>query len=114
LQGHLLPFDEESAALYDAVSPALTPDDLDATLAQLDKQVPGQGDLNQRLSAYNRQFEIPSAKLDAVFQAAVAESRARTLAQVRCRKRKLCIAYVNNQVWSAYNWYKGNAYSLIE
>ncbi len=115
LQGHLLPFDEESAALYDAVSPALTPDDLDATLAQLDKQVPGQGDLNQRLSAYNRQFEIPSARLDAVFQAAVAESRARTLAQIPLPENEsFRIAYVKDQVWSAYNWYKGNAYSLIE
>ncbi len=115
LMGQLLPFDQESLALYDAVSPPLTPADLDATLAELNALVPGQGELNARLSDYNRQFEIPRDKLDAVFTAAVNEARARTRRYIALPDNESFeIAYVNNQVWSAYNWYKGNNRSLIE
>jgi len=57
LAGHTLAFDDETKALYDAVSPHLTPADLDLTLAQLNDLLPGSGELNPRLSAYNKDFE---------------------------------------------------------
>jgi hypothetical protein len=40
LNGSKLPFDAESKALYDAVSPALTTADLDITLAELATLLP--------------------------------------------------------------------------
>ncbi|MBI3284823.1 MAG: hypothetical protein HYZ65_08245 [Burkholderiales bacterium] len=115
LAGTRLPFDAESAALYDAVSPALNPADFDAILAELDQLLPGQGELNARLSAYQRAFEIPRDKLDAVFSAAIAEARARTRRYIDLPPNEdFHVEYVQDKVWSAYNWYKGDSYSLIQ
>lgn len=118
LNGSKLPFDAESKALYDAVSPALTTADLDITLAELAALLPEeiQGtDLNARLSAYNKAFEIPRDKLDAVFTAAINEARARTRRYIALPEHEsFQVAYVTDKVWSAYNWYKGNSHSLIE
>lgn len=118
LSGNKLPFDAESKALYDAVSPALTTADLDITLAELAALLPAdiQGsDLNARLSAYNKAFEIPRDKLDAVFTAAINEARVRTRRYIALPEHEsFQVAYVTDKVWSAYNWYKGNSHSLIE
>ena len=115
LAGMVLPFDEESLALYDARSPDLSPADFDPILAELSELLPGEGDLNTRLSAYARQFEIPQDRLDAVFTAAINESRARTRKYISLPEdESFRVEYVKDQVWSAYNWYKGNSYSLIQ
>ncbi|MFZ6873830.1 hypothetical protein ACO0LF_17380 [Undibacterium sp. Di27W] len=115
LAGHKLSFDEESVALYDARSPDLSPADFDPILLELSQLLPGEGDLNTRLSAYAKQFEIPQDKLDVVFKAAIHESRARTRKYINLpEEENFEIEYVKDQVWSAYNWYKGNSYSLIQ
>ncbi|MFZ3002813.1 MAG: hypothetical protein WA071_21035 [Undibacterium umbellatum] len=115
LAGHKLSFDDESVALYDARSPDLSPTDFDPILAELSELLPGAGDLNTRLSAYAKQFEIPQDKLDVVFKAAINESRARTRKYISLpEEENFEIEYVKDQVWSAYNWYKGNSYSLIQ
>ncbi len=115
LAGHKLSFDDESQALYDARSPELSPADFDPILAELGQLLPGEGDLNARLSAYAKQFEIPQDRLDAVFKAAINESRARTKKYISLpEEENFEIEYVKDQVWSAYNWYKGNSYSLIQ
>ena len=115
LAGNKLSFDDESVALYDARSPDLSPADFDPILAELSELLPGAGDLNTRLSAYAKQFEIPQDKLDVVFKAAINESRARTRKYISLpEEENFEIEYVKDQVWSAYNWYKGNSYSLIQ
>lgn len=118
LNGGKSSFDTESLALYDAVSPPLTTADLDITLAELATLLPAeiQGeDLNARLSAYHKQFEIPCDKLDAVFTAAINEARARTRRYIHLPENEsFQVAYVKDKVWSAYNWYKGDSHSLIE
>jgi hypothetical protein len=115
LSGKKLPFDAESLALYDATSPTMTEADFDAALSELDRLLPGQGELNIRLSDYNQDFEIPNDKLDAVFTAAITEARARTRRYIPLpEEENFKIEYVRDQVWSAYNWYKGDSYSLIQ
>ncbi|MBC3920573.1 hypothetical protein H8L32_24120 [Undibacterium sp. CY18W] len=122
LSGTTLSFNEESLALYDARSPDLSPADFEPILAELDQLLPGDGDLdgdlnslNTRLSSYNKQFEIPQDKLDAVFSAAINEARARTRKHISLpEEESFRVEYVKDQVWSAYNWYKGNSYSLIQ
>lgn len=115
LLGQRLRFDEESLALYDAVSPRPQEAALAATVAELEALLPGSGSVQERMLAFNRRFEIARDRLDAVFSAAIAQARARTLAHVDLPAHEsFRVEYVRNQVWSAYNWYKGNAYSLIQ
>ena len=115
LDGAKMSFDQESQALYDAVAPALPAGHFEPALAALEKLIPGAAPLAERYEAWQKQFIIPAEKLDTVFRAAVDEARARTLRHIRLPPgESFTIEYVKGQVWSAYNWYKGNAHSLIQ
>ena len=115
LQGKRLTFDEESRALYDAVAPTYPASHFEETLAKLDALVPGPGSLTDRVEAFRQRYVIPPAKLDGVFQAAIAECRARTVANIILPPDEhFRLEYVTNKAWSGYNWYQGSAQSLIQ
>ena len=58
---------------------------------------------------------IPKEKLDTVFQLAIKECRARTLAHVTLPPNESCaVENVTNKPWGGYNWYKGNFQSVIQ
>ncbi|MDT8991186.1 hypothetical protein RQP54_09950 [Curvibacter sp. APW13] len=115
LQGERLPFDQESLGLYDAVSPPVDEARLDAVLDGLGALLPGSGDVPERMVAYNRRFQIPVQRLDAVFSAAIAEARQRTAQHIALPPgESFRVEYVTNQVWSAYNWFQGRGHSLIQ
>src|SRR5215831_4803056 len=82
LKGQKLKFDDESRALYDAVAPTYPDSHFDQILSQLESKIPGDGPLWERYENWRKPFVIPKEKLDAVFQAAIKECRARTLAHV--------------------------------
>lgn len=115
LEGARLSFDEESMAVYDAVSP--TPDEtyFEALLRELSALVPGKGPLEKRYDAFRKQFEIPRDRLAAVFDRAIAGCRERTLAHVKLpEEESFTVEYVTDKPWSAYNWYQGHYRSLIQ
>jgi hypothetical protein len=113
--GEKLSFDEESRLIYDTVAPHHDAAYYDAALAELEKALPGEGPLGARYQAFRDQFIIPPAKLDAVFQAAIAAARERTLQRIPLpADEKFTLEYVKNKPWSGYNWYQGSAHSLIQ
>lgn len=115
LSGKQLTFDEESGLLYDAVAPTYTETHFRNLLQQLEKALPGKGIVSQRLNAFKEGFIIPKEKLDTVFDAAIRECRNRTIKHIDLPENEnFTVEYVTNKPWSAYNWYKGNAYSLIQ
>jgi len=115
LNGKKYSFDEESYLLYNAISPPVQIKVLDGILEELSLLIPGEGDLNVRMNAFNDQFIIPKDNLDVVFSAAMKESRLRTKEYIPLSENEsFSIEYVNNKVWSGYNWYKGDSYSLIQ
>ena len=108
-------FDDESLRLYDAVSPNITEAELDKALNKLDLMLPGNGSVSERMNDFIEQFVIPKDKLDSVFKAAVVESRKRTKQYIELEEQEsFTIEYVQDKVWSGYNWYQGNSYSLIQ
>jgi len=115
LKGEKLKFDDESRALYDAVAPTYQDSHFDHILVQLEAKIPGNGPLWQRYENWRKPFVIPKEKLDAVFQAAIRECRARTLAHIALPPNEsFNVEYVTNKPWGGYNWYKGNFYSVIQ
>jgi hypothetical protein len=115
LTGSNLTFDDESRALYDAAAPSLPESHFEAILSELGALLPGSGDVPERYERYKRGFVIPSAKLDAVFTAAIAESRNRTAEWIALPEgENFSVEYVTGKSWSGYNWYKGNSQSLIQ
>ena len=115
LLGKRLTFDEESRALYDAVSPPQGEAELRPILAELDRALPGSGPLLPRYEAFANAFVIPRERLDAVFTAAIDECRRRTLPHVDLPAGEtFTVEYVTGKPWSAYNWYQGGFRSVIQ
>jgi len=115
LNGVVLPFDEETKALYDASAPIHDDKFFQSAIAELDKILPGKGDVAKRLNDFKMKFVIPSEKLEAVFNAAIKESRLRTLNHIKLPEQEsFKVEYVKDKPWGAYNWYKGKFYSVIE
>lgn len=115
LGGQRLTFQDEARALYDAEVPRVPESEFRTVLARLNELLPGTDPLPQRVDRYRRQFVIPRERLDTVFRTAVAEARRRTLRHVRLPENEsFTIEYVTGKSWSGYNWYQGNARSLIQ
>jgi hypothetical protein len=115
LKSQKLKFDDESRALYDAVAPTYPDSHFIQIIAQLETRIPGNGPLWQRYENWRKPFVIPKEKLDAVFQEAIKECRARTLAHVALPPNEsFTVEYVTNKPWGGYNWYKGNFHSVIQ
>ena len=114
-KGEYLDFDDESLALFGSRAPVHDAAHFEAILDRIDALLPGEGPLGKRVEAFNNEFVIPLDKLPAVFEAAMAECRRRTLEHIELPEgESFTIEYVNDQPWSGYNWYQGNARSLIQ
>jgi hypothetical protein len=115
LGGNKLKFDQESAALYDAVAPQHTEAEFDRVLADLAARLAGEGTLAERYERFRERFIIPREKLSAVFDAAIAGCRARTLEHIELPPGEtFTLEYVTDKSWSGYNWYQGGFKSLIQ
>jgi hypothetical protein len=115
LSGERFTFDEESAALYDVVDPGRPDSFYDGVLAKLDSLLPGNGSVGERFEELRADFYVPKEKLDEVFRAAIEAAREKTKRYIALPEGEdFRLEYVSGEVWSAYNWYKGNAQSLIQ
>ena len=115
MEGRKFTFDEETALLYDAVTPHHDRAYYLALVAQVEQLLPGTGPLTERLKAFRARFAIPKDKLKAVFDASIAACRERTAAFMALpQEESFVLEFVSDKPWSGYNWYKGNAHSLIQ
>ncbi len=114
-QGETLPFDEESMLLFGATAPDRDAAHFAAILQEIGALLPGDGSLPERVDAFRSSFDIPAERLAAVFDAAIAECRKRTLARIQLPDgESFVLEYVTDKPWSGYNWYKGKSQSLIQ
>lgn len=116
IEGHRAPFAEEARALF-AVRPPIQPLNTYAPLIAKVETVapPGPGTLAERVAAFRKRYEIPPARLRGVIETAIAECRRRTLAHIPLpANEKFELEFVTGKSWSGYNWFKGDAHSLIQ
>ncbi|HXH01626.1 MAG TPA: hypothetical protein VNI56_05520, partial [Xanthomonadaceae bacterium] len=115
LAGEKLSFDDEAQGLF-AVRPQLKPlIAYDPVLARIEHLLPGDGLLWQRMDRHSSRTAIPADRLDAVMRAAIGECRRRTVEHIALPEgEKFTLELVKKQPWSGYNWYQGNATSLIQ
>ncbi|HEU0123797.1 MAG TPA: hypothetical protein VFQ91_24915 [Bryobacteraceae bacterium] len=116
LQGEKFSFDQESKLLYEVEPPAISFAALEAGREAIDKALPGSGPLEDRFSRFEARFAIPPSRVDRTFKAAIAEARSRTRQRIPGlpSTESFDVEYVAGKSWSAYNWYKGKAHSLIQ
>ena len=115
LAGAVFTFDEEIKNLYDVEAPVHSDNYFASVIEELDRTLPGKVDIAERLSEFRKSFIIPVDKLNSVFSAAINECRKRTLQNISLPSNEhFSVEYVIDKPWGAYNWYKGNSYSLIQ
>ncbi len=115
LSGKEMTFDEESRLLYDATAPSNSVQYYQSILDSLDSELPGEGSIYDRYNNFRNQFVVPVEKLESVFNAALEESRTRTIKYIELPAgENFSVEYVTDKPWGAYNWYQGNYQSLIQ
>ncbi len=115
MSGKVYTFDEEAKLLYDAEPPHFKEAYFDSILAELEKAVPGKGNLTERYNEYIKEFIIPTDKLDIVFKTAIAEGRKRTAVYFKLPENEnFVLEFVTGKSWGGYNYYQGNSQSLIQ
>ena len=115
LRGEKLSFQDEAEGLF-GVRPELKPlADYDPVLARIERLLPAPGPLWQRVDEFQDRFTIPKARLQPVFDAAIAECKRRTAQRIRLPgAESFTMEFVTGKSWSGYNYYKGNLHSLIQ
>ncbi|WOX05033.1 hypothetical protein [Microbulbifer pacificus] len=108
-------FQREANDLYDTEPPVQHYAEFDKELAALEKELPGSEPLHIRVQQFQQQYRIPEDRLDAVFNAAIDECKKRTKAHIQLpQNESFRLEYVQDKPWSGYNWYQGDAHSLIQ
>ena len=114
-QGVARSFDEETERLFGVRAPEHDAAYFDSILAEIDALVPGDGDLSTRVNEFRHQFHIPPDRLAVVLEAATEECRRRTLEFIELPENEsYTVEYVTDKPWGGYNWYQGDAQSLIQ
>ncbi len=115
LQGEAVPYREEVAACFD-IEIAMEPEStFETAIAELEEIVPGRGPLLERMNVWRDRYIIDNATARAGFDLILNETRKRTLEIVELPAgESIELAFVVDKPWSGYNWYLGNATSLVE
>lgn len=115
IAGERLGFADEAEALF-GIRPETPPlTTYDPILAEIEALVPGPGPLYQRVEDFRSAFIIPPDRVDTVMRAAMAECRARTVRHIDLpANERFTLSLVTDKPWSGYNYYQGDANSLIE
>ena len=73
------------------------------------------GDLAARVDAFQNRYVIPTDKVGAVMEAGIAACKAKTEQHLKLPAgERFDLEFVTKKPWSGYNWYKGDAHSLIQ
>jgi hypothetical protein len=115
LEGRRFSFDDEAEALYQVRPPRIPESTFESALIRLSELLEGSGTVQDRYQKVRGRALVPAERIDAVFQAAIAEARERTRRHaVLPTSDHFRVEYVTNKAWSAYNWYQGGGRSVIQ
>ena len=115
LRGTVLPLDEESLALYDAVARERTEDEFRTALDALSRLLSGAGSVLDRYVAFRDRYVVPPECLPQVCEAAIGACRTRTAQALRLpHGEQFTLEFVTGKSWSGYNWYQGHFHSVIQ
>jgi len=115
LLGETFSFAEEARLIYDVTIPQYDLTKFDQALIEIDKLVPGEGDLAQRVDAFRQRFVIAEEKVGAVVNLAIAECKKRSDRYITLpNNERFELEYVTGKSWSGYNWYQGDNKSLMQ
>jgi hypothetical protein len=115
LSGNWLGFREEVQLYFDITPEKVDEAVFEAAHAEIDRLLPGQGSLIDRMDAWKEGLELRPDRILPTFELACRETRSRTVALFDLPPgEELSLQLVEDRPWSAYNWYLGDYRSRIE
>ncbi len=115
VRGLPVSFNQEVSDIYDVVPPVYDLSQFDSALAEIDRLLPGDAPLADRVTEFRNSLAIPADKLKPVFDRAIEECRNRTQAYYDLPgSEKFNMEFVTDKSWSGYNYYQGDYESLIQ
>lgn len=115
LLGEKFSFEQEAQLIYDATIPKYDFAKFDTALAEIDKLIPGEGDLAARVDAFRQTFVVHEEKVSPVINLAIAECQQRSAKYISLPSdENFILEYVADKSWSGYNWYQGKNQSLMQ
>jgi hypothetical protein len=115
LVGEDIPYLEEVQRIYDIMPQRVEEELFLRAHGEFDTLLPGCGPLSDRLEAWRSRYHTPQEKLLSALQLVQKETSRRTTALIDLPAgESVNVKLVNDQPWSAYNWFKGDGRSLIE
>lgn len=91
--------------------PALA--DYDAALAGLEATMPGNGTLPERIGSMRRSAAVPADRIEAVFNAALAECRRRTGMHIPLEAETVEVQFVDDDLTPAMALYRGSGRGIV-
>jgi len=115
VQGEALLFEEELRLVYD-IQPQWTDEQVFSdALRVIGDLLPGDEPLADRLEARDAQFDVPKDKLLPLLTVCRDETQRRTRQRFTLPEgEEVALQIVEDQPWSAYNWYLGNYCSRVD
>jgi hypothetical protein len=115
LSGESVPFTEEVELYFDLASAMVDESVFEAAHAEIDRLLPGEGSLVERLHAWEKGLEVPTDRVMPVFERASKEARRRTVRMLDLPPgEEVTWELVEGKPWWAYNRYAGQYRSGIE
>ena len=115
VNGETFSFAEEARLIYDATLPDYDFSEFDHALDEIEKLIPGEGDLAERVDAFRNSLVIPEEDLNDIFNLALEECKNRSSKHIKLPANEhFTLEYVNGKSWSGYNWYQGENESLMQ
>ncbi|HKG25051.1 MAG TPA: hypothetical protein VKB09_05340 [Thermomicrobiales bacterium] len=115
LSGEPVDYLHEVRTLFD-IEPAFTPEaTFDASIAELDALLPGEGDVRERMIDWRKRYVVDIETARRMIDLIAAETRRRTQAFVSLPEGEdVEVVFVQDKPWRGYNWYLGDYRSRVE
>jgi hypothetical protein len=115
LAGEKMNYVEEVELYFDLTPEMVDESVFEAAHAEIDKLLPGHGELTERFQAWQKRLEVPPDRLLAVFEKASEEARRRTASLFDLPPgEEVMWELVEDKPWAAYNRYRGQYRSAVE
>ena len=115
VNGETFTFAEEARLIYDVVLPEFDFTEFDRAREVIDKLLPGEGDVSDRIAAFRDSLVIREEARDEVLNMAINECRRRSAQHISLpSSERFTLEYVTDRSWSGYNWYQGDNESLMQ
>jgi hypothetical protein len=115
LSGDRLGFAEEVELYFDITPEMADEATFEAAHVEMDRLLPGDDSLVERMAAWKKRFELAPDRILPAFDLARQETRRRTAALFDLPPGEdVSLHLVDDQPWSAYNWYLGSYRSRID